>query len=80
MNSAALKNQTSAQNATAYSASQQLITSAWNVVFAVIMISWVFGWSGGKDLVKSSYEQAKVKSAELKEQRRTRRDARHAAG
>ena len=54
--------------------------SAWNVVFAVIMVSWVFGWTGGKDLVKSSYEQAKVKSAELKEQRRTRRDARHAAG
>ena len=80
MNSAALKNQTSAQNATAYSASQQLIVSAWNVVFAVIMISWVFGWSGGKDLVKSSYEQAKVKSAELKEKRRTRRDARQAAG
>ena len=73
MNSAALKNQTSAQDATAYSASQQLITSAWNVVFAVIMVSWVFGWSGGKDLVKSSYEQAKVKSAELKEKRRTRR-------
>jgi uncharacterized membrane protein YbhN (UPF0104 family) len=79
MNSAALKNQTSAQDATAYSASQQLITSAWNVVFAVIMVSWVFGWSGGKDLVKSSYEQAKVKSAEIKEKRRTRRDTRHAA-
>jgi uncharacterized membrane protein YbhN (UPF0104 family) len=79
MNSAALKNQTSAQDATAYSASQQLITSAWNVVFAVIMVSWVFGWSGGKDLVKSSYEQAKVKSEELKEKRRARR-ARHAAG
>ncbi len=80
MNSAALKNQASAQDATAYSASQQLITSAWNVVFAVIMVSWVFGWSGGKDLVKSSYEQAKVKSTELKEKRRTRRDARHASG
>ena len=79
MNSAALKNQTSAQDATAYSASQQLITSAWNVVFAVIMVSWVFGWSGGKDLVKSSYEQAKVKSEELKEQRRARRSARQAS-
>jgi uncharacterized membrane protein YbhN (UPF0104 family) len=79
MNSAALKNQTSAQDATAYSASQQLITSAWNVVFAVIMVSWVFGWSGGKDLVKSSYEQAKVKSAEIKEKRRTRGDTRHPA-
>ena len=51
MNSAALKKETSASNATAYSASQQLITSAWNVVFAVILVSWVFGWSGGKDLV-----------------------------
>jgi uncharacterized membrane protein YbhN (UPF0104 family) len=80
MNTAALKNQTSAQDATAYSASQQLITSAWNVVFAVIMVSWVFGWSGGKDLVKSSYEQAKDKSAELKENRRARREAKHAAG
>ena len=80
MNSAALKKETSASTATAYSASQQLITSAWNVVFAVILVSWVFGWSGGKDLVRSSYEQAKVRSEELKEKRRTRRDSRQAAG
>ncbi|MGA8219438.1 MAG: hypothetical protein WB771_12820, partial [Solirubrobacterales bacterium] len=80
MNSAALRKEAGASTATAYSASQQLITSAWNVVFAVILVSWVFGWSGGKDLVRSSYEQAKVKSAELKEKRRTRRDAGHAAG
>ena len=73
MNSAALKKDTSAGNATAYSASQQLITSAWNVVFAVILVSWVFGWSGGKDLVRSSYEEAKVKSREIKEKRRARR-------
>jgi uncharacterized membrane protein YbhN (UPF0104 family) len=75
MNSAALKKDTSAGNATAYSASQQLITSAWNVVFAVILVSWVFGWSGGKDLVRSSYEEAKVKSREMREKRRTRRAA-----
>jgi uncharacterized membrane protein YbhN (UPF0104 family) len=75
MNSAALKKDTSAGNATAYSASQQLITSSWNVVFAVILVSWVFGWSGGKDLVESSYEQAKVKSREMREKRRTRRAA-----
>lgn len=74
MNSAALKNQTSAGNATAYSASQQLIVSAWNVVFATLLVSWVFGWSGGKQLVASSYEQAKEKSEELKE----RRGGRHA--
>src|SRR6266545_3680327 len=78
MNSAALKNETSAQDATAYSASQQLVTSAWNVVFAVILVSWVFGWSGGRDLVEASYREAKVKSQELKEKRRARRSARHA--
>ena len=80
MNTAALKNETSAQDATAYSASQQLITSAWNVVFAVIMVSWVFGWSGGKDLVKASYREAKEKSEEMKKKRRARREAKHSAG
>ncbi len=80
MNSAALKNQTSASNATAYSASQQLVVSAWNVVFAVALVSWVFGWSGGRELVSSSYEQAKVKSEELKGRRRARRSTRHAEG
>jgi uncharacterized membrane protein YbhN (UPF0104 family) len=80
MNNAALKNQTNAQDATAYSASQQLITSAWNVVFAVILVSWVFGWSGGKDLVKASYREAREKSEEMKEKRRARRSARHAEG
>jgi uncharacterized membrane protein YbhN (UPF0104 family) len=80
MNSAALKNETNANTATAYSATQQLITSAWNVVFAVVMVSWVFGWSGGKDLVGASYQQAKEKSAEMKEKRRERRAAKHAEG
>jgi uncharacterized membrane protein YbhN (UPF0104 family) len=72
MNSAALKNQTSAQDATAYSASQQLITSAWNVVFATALVCWVFGWSGGKALVTSSYEEAKARGQEIKERRRAR--------
>ena len=44
-------------------------------MFAVILVSWVFGWSGGKDLVRASYEQAKVKSTEIKEKRRSRRTA-----
>ena len=71
MNSAALSKETTANTATAYSASQQLITSAWNVVFATALVCWVFGWSGGKALVTSSYEEAKAKSQELKERRRT---------
>jgi uncharacterized membrane protein YbhN (UPF0104 family) len=75
MNSAALKKETSASTATAYSASQQLITSAWNVVFAVVLVSWVFGWSGGKELVASSYDQAKAKSEELRQKRRARHSA-----
>lgn len=75
MNSAALKKDTSAGNATAYSASQQLITSAWNVVFAVILVSWVFGWSGGKDLVRASYREAKEKTTEIKRKRQERRAA-----
>jgi hypothetical protein len=79
MNSAALKNDTGAGNATAYSASQQLITSAWNVVFAIVLVSWTFGWSGGKDLVKASYRQAEAKSREMKEKRRTPRAAKRPA-
>jgi uncharacterized membrane protein YbhN (UPF0104 family) len=72
MNSAALSKDTDAKTATAYSASQQLITSAWNVVFATVLVAWVFGWSGGRELVTSSYEQAKAKSEELKDRRRAR--------
>ena len=52
MNSVALAGSTDAATATAYSISQQLVTSAWNVVFAVVIVSWVFGWTGGKALVQ----------------------------
>jgi uncharacterized membrane protein YbhN (UPF0104 family) len=75
MNTAALRNSTSKSDATAYSVSQQLITSAWNVVFAVVLVSWVFGWSGGKQLVRSSYGEAKVRGQEIKEQRKVRKVA-----
>jgi uncharacterized membrane protein YbhN (UPF0104 family) len=75
MNSAALSGSTSASTATAYSIGQQLVISAWDVLFAVIIVSWVFGWSGGKELVESSYEDAKVKSRELKDKRKSRKEA-----
>jgi uncharacterized membrane protein YbhN (UPF0104 family) len=80
MNSAALKKETDPATATAYSASQQLITSAWNVVFATAMVAWVFGWSGGRELVTSSYEQAKAKSEEFREKHRDRRPAEQREG
>jgi len=52
-----------------YSTAQQLITTAWNVFFAVVIAVWVFGWTGGKTLVSQSYTDAKVKVADQKEQR-----------
>ncbi len=50
-----------------YSTAQQLITTAWNVLFALILVVSVFGWKGGKQLVTQSYADAKVKVAEQKE-------------
>jgi len=69
MNSAALAGETSAKDATAYSIGQQLIISAWDVIFAIVLVSWVFGWSGGKQLVESSYGEAKEKSREMRARR-----------
>ena len=34
-----------------YSTAQQLITTAWNVLFAIVLVVSVFGWKGGKRLV-----------------------------
>jgi uncharacterized membrane protein YbhN (UPF0104 family) len=68
-NTFALGSYTSSTNATAYSISQQLITTAFNVGFALVLVCLVFGWSGGSKLVKDSYADAKVKAGEMKEQR-----------
>jgi uncharacterized membrane protein YbhN (UPF0104 family) len=75
MNSAALSGSTSAKTATAYSIGQQLIISAWDVLFAIALVSWVFGWTGGRELVESSYSEAKVKSRELRQSRKARKEA-----
>ncbi len=70
-NTFALESYTDSTTATAYSISQQLVTSAFNVGFAVALICVVFGWRGGSALVKTSYADAKVKAAEMKESRKT---------
>jgi uncharacterized membrane protein YbhN (UPF0104 family) len=54
--------------AVAYSTAQQLITTAWNVLFAIVLVVSVFGWKGGKQLVGQSYTDAKLKVEEQKEQ------------
>src|SRR4051794_12327173 len=69
-NTFALDSYTDSTTATAYSISQQLITTAFNVVFALVLVCIVFGWSGGKLLVSSSYKDAKVKAAEMKASRK----------
>ena len=63
----------------AYSTAQQLITTAWNVLFATVLVIWVFGWSGGKTLIAQSYVDAKAKVAEQKEQRAVKREEKRAA-
>ena len=49
-----------------YSTAQQLITTAWNVLLAIVLVVSVFGWKGGRELVTESYEDAKDKVAEQK--------------
>jgi uncharacterized membrane protein YbhN (UPF0104 family) len=69
-NTFALDSYTSAETATAYSVGQQLITTAFNAIYAVVLICIVFGWKGGSTLVRESYGGAKVKAAEMKEEHR----------
>ena len=63
----------------AYSLGQQLITTAFNVGFAILLICVVFGWQGGSKLVKDSYSDAKVKKDEMGDERREKRDAKREA-
>ena len=65
-NVASLKDVTDSQTATAYSLGQQLITTAWSLILASVLMIWVFGWGGGKALIQRSYSEAKVKAAERK--------------
>ena len=70
-----LKGITSTANATAYSVAQQLVTTAWSILFAIIVVVRTFGWSGGRTLVEQSYSQAKEKSAEQSAARKAKRQA-----
>jgi uncharacterized membrane protein YbhN (UPF0104 family) len=59
--------------AVAYSTAQQLIITAWNVLLATVLVVIVFGWTGGKQLVGSSYDDAKERAADMKEQRKEKK-------
>jgi uncharacterized membrane protein YbhN (UPF0104 family) len=79
VNAASLRDVTDAATATAYSAGQQLIVTSWNVVFAIALVVWAFGWAGGKLLVSDSYADAKTKLSEQKAQRAATKEANRAA-
>jgi uncharacterized membrane protein YbhN (UPF0104 family) len=78
-NSFALESYTDTTTATAYSLGQQLITTAFNVGFALVLICVVFGWQGGSKLVKDSYADAKVKKEEMGAERHEKREAKREA-
>jgi uncharacterized membrane protein YbhN (UPF0104 family) len=59
--------------AVAYSTAQQLVITAWNVALATLLVVLVFGWTGGKLLVGTAYDDAKVRAADMKEQRKEKR-------
>ncbi len=73
VNSASLSKVTDPTTAAAYSLGQQLITTAWNQLFAIVLLVWAFGWTGGKQLVRDSYGQAKDKVAEEQAARQERK-------
>jgi uncharacterized membrane protein YbhN (UPF0104 family) len=58
----------------AYSTAQQLIVTAWNVLFATVLVIAVFGWSGGKELVGGAYVDAKQRAADMKASRKNKKN------
>ncbi len=74
-NVVSLKGITSASNATAYSVAQQLVVTAWSILFAIIVLVRAFGWTGGKTLVTQSYTEARQKTSEKSAERKARRHA-----
>jgi len=78
-NVASLSHVASSSQATAYSVAQQLVSTAWSILFALLLMIWAWGWSGGKELVTSSYADAKRRQAEEQEKRREKKAAKAAA-
>ena len=75
-----LKGITSASNATAYSVAQQLITTAWSLLLAIVLLLRAFGWTKGRSLVAESYSGAREKAAEQSAARQAKRRSRRHAG
>ena len=74
-NVASLQGVASSHDATAYSVAQQLVGTAWNIIYALILMIWAWGWGGGKQLVSDSYAEAKRRQVEEQEKRRAKKAA-----
>jgi uncharacterized membrane protein YbhN (UPF0104 family) len=72
----ALHDYTDPQTATAYAVGQQLVTTAWKVGFALILVLTVFGWTNGRALVTESYLEAKERAAARHKRQNAAADAR----
>ena len=74
-NVASLGGVTSTATATAYSVAQQLVTTAWNILFGIVLMAWAFGWARGRVLVEDSYADARRKQAEQRQARQRKKGA-----
>lgn len=59
----ALKHYTDPQTATAFSVAQHLVGTAWNIVFALILVPAVFGWRNGEAMLKTAAGEARERRA-----------------
>jgi uncharacterized membrane protein YbhN (UPF0104 family) len=50
----ALAHYTDAQTATAFAVAQHVVGTAWNILFALILVPVVFGWRNGEAMLKSA--------------------------
>jgi hypothetical protein len=55
----ALAHYADAQTATAFSVAQHLVGTSWSILFALILVTTVFGWTNGRALLKSAYADAR---------------------
>jgi len=78
-NVASLNGVASTTDATAYSVAQQLLTTTWDILFAIVLLAVAFGWSSGRELVQQSLADAKAKAAEEQTARRARKAAKQEA-
>jgi uncharacterized membrane protein YbhN (UPF0104 family) len=78
-NVASLHGVASSQDATAFSVTSQVLSTAWNMVFAIVVVVWAWGWTGGRQLVSDSYRDAKKMEADQREKRKERKLAEEGA-